>query len=106
MATQTTLEEIRRQLLERYTRAAHRVQSVLAFAQGQGARIFEPKHIRVGVDMSKADQKGLADLLIKKGVFTREEYFEAVAKSAEAEADRQEAWVKQTYDLPEQVRFG
>lgn len=35
-----------------------------------------PKHLRVGVDTSKAEQGALAALLVRKGVITKEEYFE------------------------------
>lgn len=46
----------------------------------------QPKHLRVGVDMSKSDQAGLARLLIAKGIFTEAEYLDAVTKAAEDEA--------------------
>lgn len=73
---------------ERYETAAHRVQS--AIAAHPNPRQCEPKHMRVGVDMSKSDQGGLAKLLLKKGVFSEAEYFEAMADAAEEEAQRYE----------------
>lgn len=73
---------------ERYTRAAHRVQTAIAFHPDRPRD--EYKDLRVGCDMSKADAAGLATLLIAKGVFTMEEYLEAVADSAEREADDKE----------------
>lgn len=81
-----TIEEAR----ARYSRAAHRVQSAIAFTPRNPDPDAEFKHTRVGIDMSKADQGGLARLLIAKGVFTELEYIQAMADGAEREADMQE----------------
>lgn len=72
-----------------YTQAAHGVQSTLQseILQGPVKRIH-PKHMRVGIDMSKADMAGLAKLLMDKGVFTMEEYLEAIRLSANDELAR------------------
>jgi len=47
----------------------------------------EPKHLRVGVDITKADQGSLARLLIAKGVITEDEYLNALADGMEMEAN-------------------
>jgi len=73
---------------ERYMAAMHRVQTAIAFRPDKKNQ--EPKHLRTGIDMSKADMGGLATLLIEKGVFTTEEYLTAIADSAEREADNYE----------------
>jgi hypothetical protein len=73
---------------ERYEAAAHRVQTAIAAMPGHGNQT--PKHMRVGIDMSKSDQAGLARLLIDKGLFTMAEYVTAMADQAEIEADRYE----------------
>ncbi|MCA0424033.1 MAG: hypothetical protein LCH61_12050 [Proteobacteria bacterium] len=73
---------------ERYERAAHRVQTAIAFNPDRPRDQY--KDLRTGIDMSKADAAGLATLLIAKGVFTLEEYIAAVADSAEREADQKE----------------
>lgn len=73
---------------ERYHKHAHRVQCALAFMEGD--RRMEPKQMRTGIDMTKADMGGLANLLIKKGVFTLEEYLTHIADQAEIEADAYE----------------
>lgn len=73
---------------ERYERAAHRVQGAIwAFPEHENRT---PKHLRVGIDMSKAGMGGLARLLIAKGVFTELEYIEAMADGAEREAEAYE----------------
>ena len=74
---------------DRYYAAAHRVQTAIAY--GVASKAMEPKHLRTGIDMSKAEMAGLATLLIAKGVFTLEEYTEAMANAVEHEADRMEA---------------
>ena len=86
-----------KQIIEAYTAAAHKVQSAIAILMVHKAPYapVQPKHLRVGVDMSKADMKGLARLLIEKGVFTEDEYLEAVLKSAEEEAADYERLVRE-----------
>jgi len=71
---------------ERYVKAAHVVQAAIGFNPNKTA--LEPKHMRTGIDMSKADMEGLVTLLIEKGVFTSEEYVAALEASAEREAER------------------
>lgn len=73
---------------ERYERAAHRVQTAIAFNPDRPQDQY--KDLRVGIDMSKSDAGGLATLLIEKGVFTRAEYIAAVADFAEQEAKTKE----------------
>jgi hypothetical protein len=63
------------------------VQAAIAFNPNK--RALEPKHMRTGIDMSKADIGGLVTLLIEKGVFTSEEYVAAIEFSAEREAELQ-----------------
>lgn len=72
--------------MKTYEQSAHAVQFAIEFASNKTA--LEPKHLRVGIDMQKADMAGLAELLIAKGVFTLEEYVQAVTKSAAEEAER------------------
>jgi len=72
---------------KRYMRAAHAVMAAIGFNPDKA--LLEPKHMRTGIDMSKADMKGLVDLLIAKGVFTGEELTAALDVSAEEEAQFQ-----------------
>lgn len=77
---------------ERYARCLHMVQTgiaqatVLNMKEGGRDQPTEPKHLRVGIDARAADMKGLAELLIAKGVITKVEYHEAMADAMEAEA--------------------
>jgi len=69
-----------------YEAAAHGVQSAVAQEMNDpGSHSTKPKHLRVGVDMSKADHAALAHLLIEKGVFTEAEYLEAMRLGANTE---------------------
>lgn len=78
--------------MSRYVNAAHRIQTAIGFLMNVGPRFAptETKHLRVGIDLGKADQAGLVTLLMKKGLFTAEEYRDAIADAAEQEADRYE----------------
>lgn len=73
-----------------YLEAAHGVQSAIAQSMAEGSRETEPKHLRVGVDLSKSDTYGLATLLMQKGVFTQEEYVEHMRLAANTELARLE----------------
>jgi len=75
--------------MSEYLKQAHRVQTAIAMNPNKTA--MEPKHMRTGIDMSKADMAGLVTLLISKGILTREEYAEAITQSAYEEAERQKA---------------
>jgi hypothetical protein len=50
----------------------------------------EPKHLRVGIDITKSDQGALATLLMEKGVITEAEYFKALADAMEREKTMRE----------------
>lgn len=79
-----------------YEEAAHGIQTAIAHAMNSREYGYdeynatEPKHLRVGVDLSKSDQCGLATLLMDKGVITLEEYLEAVRLAANEELARWE----------------
>lgn len=77
---------------DRYTAAGHRIQTSIGtlILLDPKYRAVEPKHMRTGLDLSKSDMCGLARLLIEKGLFTEDEYIEALTKAAEDEADRYE----------------
>lgn len=93
-----------------YEAAAHGVQSAIAHKMAvdeAGGPMWDgtsPKHLRVGIDMQKADMFGLAILLMQKGLITSEEYIEAMRLGAnhelwmwEDEANRNSGGVKLTF---------
>lgn len=75
---------------ERYQRAAHAMQSGVAFEMNHDPKPTSPKHLRVGVNSAMVDSAAIAGLLIEKGVFTLEEYEKAIANQMEAEAESYE----------------
>ncbi len=80
---------------DRYMKAAKKVQTAIEFSKDKIDQ--EPKHLRVGIDMSKSDMAGLARLLIEKGVFTEEEYVKAIADQAEIEASDRQKEISEEY---------
>lgn len=75
---------------ERYLAAGHAVQTGIAMTMNYDPTLTQPKHMRVGVDLSRSDQLGLVVLLVRRGVITWPEYFEAIADAAEEEKTRWE----------------
>jgi hypothetical protein len=47
-----------------------------------------PKHLRVGINVAMVDHGALVDLLIKKGLFTEEEYAEVLVESMRKEVNK------------------
>jgi hypothetical protein len=99
--------------VERYEAVIHAVQTAIAAilysnapaAKRQAERFRDPKHLRVGLDARAADQEGLARLLIAKGVFTEDEYLEAVACSMEREAESIRRRASELCGLPYNTEF-
>ena len=79
---------------ERYVAAMHAMQSGIAMDMetytGGSKGATTPKQLRVGVNSALVNDAALTTLLIAKGVITQDEYVEAVAVAAEAEAARYE----------------
>ena len=74
-----------------YEEAARGIQSAVAHEIGLGRKVITPKHMRTSIELSRADQGGLALLLIAKGVFTAEEYAQAMRLAANTELAMREA---------------
>lgn len=77
---------------ERYLRACHAVQSgVAAEMQIEERRAAtEPKHLRTGINCAMVEHSALVELLVSKGVITREEFAAALADGMEEEVRRYE----------------
>lgn len=73
---------------QRYSSAAHAMQSGVAMTMNINQAETSPKHLRVGINSAMSDVAGLARLLIEKGVITEEEYVKAIADEMERERDR------------------
>lgn len=80
------------EIVSQYNRDAHGMQSGVKMEMEltPTTSATDPKHLRVGVNSALADHGGLVALLIAKGVFTEEEYFQAIADSMRKERERYE----------------
>jgi hypothetical protein len=72
-----------------YAEAMHAMQTGVANLSGND---LAPKHLRVGINSALVDNAALARLLVKKGVFTQEEYTEEVRLEMCREVDP--CWVE------------
>jgi hypothetical protein len=82
--------------VDRYLAAAHAVQSAIAHSLVSHPAEGSPKHLRVGIDTMKVEQSALATMLIRRGIFTQDEYEKAMADAMEREVSlRAEALSKQ-----------
>jgi hypothetical protein len=87
---------------KRYDAAAHAMQTGVAYEMsvyGDGIAATSPKHLRVGVNSALADIEGLVTLLMSKGLFTREEYYTAIADAMEREKQRYQQRVPPNVEL-------
>jgi len=73
-----------------YLHLAHAVQTGVAYEQQIDPTDGTPKHLRVGINLLRSDQAAIAELLMEKGVFTREEYYESILKWMRKEVETYE----------------
>lgn len=76
--------------LNRYVIATHAMQSGVALLMQQGSDETSPKHLRVGVNAAMCEHAALVELLVEKGVLTKDEYLKAIADEMETEQARYE----------------
>ena len=80
-------EEVQRHLSETYGQDSEQCQAGIEALDNEfiDGSFAGGKHLRTGLDLRAADMRGLATLLIEKGIIDADEYFTAVADAAEAE---------------------
>jgi glutamine synthetase len=89
----------------RYADLCHAVQTGIAWKLklenpevkniNEDPNLREHKHLRVGIDTSKSDQGALAALLIEKGIFTEDEYIDALITFMEREVKSYEEYLSE-----------
>jgi len=79
--------------LRRYHAAAHAMQTGVALKMEHDGTETQPKHLRVGVNSALVDGAALAELLIHKGVITKDEYLTTIALGMEREVEMYKEWV-------------
>lgn len=92
----------RERLAQRYLTAAHAVQAGVAMElndnpPGNSASSGSPKMLRTGVNMAMIEHGALVRVLIVKGLFTEEEYFEELVKGVEDEKRQYEERLSAQY---------
>jgi hypothetical protein len=77
-----------------YEEACHAMQTGVALAMqkagGPGAGDTSPKHLRVGVNSAMIQVTALVSVLVKKGVFTLDEYTDTLVEEMNNEVSRYE----------------
>ena len=74
-----------------YDQACAAMQAGVTLSLSLGGNELTPKHLRVGVNAAMADHGALARLMIAKGVFTEQEYLDALAEGMRREVASYEA---------------
>ena len=71
--------------VEKYSKLMHAVQTGVAYKMNIDPTDTEPKHLRVGINSAMIQISAIVRILIDKGVFTEEEYYEKLIEIAEDE---------------------
>jgi len=69
----------------KYAALGHAMQTGVAYKMELDPSETTAKHLRVGVNAAMCDHAALAQLLMKKGVLTEDEYLDALIESMERE---------------------
>jgi hypothetical protein len=77
-----------------YLDLAHAMQSGVAAKMAIDPADTSPKHLRVGLNSAMVNDAALARLLIARGLFTEEEYLQAITDEMEREVARYKEWFK------------
>jgi hypothetical protein len=102
------LSEQAKRDVDRYTAAMHGVQSAIALeieTVGAASAGANAKHLRVGINSCLVDSSAVAQLLMREGVFTEDEYFAALAAAAERELAEMTTRVRERTGMPN-LSFG
>lgn len=84
-----TVERLQRKMNE-YLGLMHAVQSGVAMEHQMDPSDGSPKHLRVGINSALVSNSALVELLVSKGVFTDEEYLDALIKKTREEKENYE----------------
>lgn len=80
-----------------YKALLHAMQTGVAYVMERDGGDTTPKHLRVGVNAAMVEHTALANLLIKKGIITEEEYVDQIIIELEREVERYEQRVSELY---------
>ena len=74
----------------KYQALCHAMQTGVATDHAQGSNDGSPKHLRVGINSAMVEHSALIRLLVRKGLFSDEEYAEALIEAMQEEVTRYE----------------
>lgn len=97
-----TIEEKR----QKYLSLCHAMQSGVAAKLNRDNSDTTPKHLRVGVNSAMVDSAALATLLMKKGIITEDEYFDALIERMQAEVKAYEDWLNESFGVSGKIKLG
>jgi hypothetical protein len=87
------------EFIRRYQAAAHAVQTGVAYELERDESSGTPKHLRTGVNLALVQNAAIAELLMQKGVFSEEEYWEMIATKTEEERDRYQQLLSDRFEV-------
>lgn len=73
-----------------YLEAAHAMMSGVAAKMNYDSKDVEPKHLRTGINSAMVSDAAIVRLLIKKGIFTLEEFEAELTDEMNREVERYE----------------
>lgn len=79
----------------KYHALCHAMQSGVAMKMNYEPGETTPKHLRVGVNSTMVETGALAKLLMEKGVFTENEYYQALVEGMQNEVRLYKEWLQQ-----------
>lgn len=81
------------EFMEEYIRLGHAIQTGVAYEMNR-SNIAEPKHLRTGLNCVMADLGSMTRLLVKKGIISEDEYYEAIIEGLKKEVADSERRLK------------
>ena len=89
----------REEFLVRETALKHAIQTGVMYEQERGSQDGTPKHLRTGLNSALCDHASLVALLVRRGVLTYEEYYDAAIAGLEDEVRRYEQRLSTHYGV-------
>lgn len=90
-------DDERAAFMKRYNELAHAIQTGIGFLLHHQPSMGEPKHLRTGINLDRADQGSLVGLLVAKGIITEAEINAAILAGLEKEKAMLTDELEQTY---------
>jgi len=88
-----TIEEKR----ARYKALLHAMQTGVAYVMAKDGGETTPKHLRVGINAAMVEHAALANILIKKGIISEEEYVDQLIIELEREVESYKRMLSNLY---------